>query len=56
MKNISPKLALVASDKTLDLLVSFLLKCNHFYWGVLKAIKKITDNVIEVQNIQDIKK
>ena len=53
MKNISPKLALVSlSDKTnLDLLVSFLLERNVEIistGGTYKAIKKITDNVIEV--------
>ncbi len=53
MKNISPKSALVSlSDKTnLDLLVSFLLERNVEIistGGTYKAIKKITDNVIEV--------
>ena len=53
MKNISPKSALVSlSDKTnLDLLISFLLERNVEIistGGTYKAIKKITDNVIEV--------
>ena len=53
MKNISPKSALISlSDKTnLDLLVSFLLERNVEIistGGTYKAIKKITDNVIEV--------
>ena len=53
MKNISPKSALVSlSDKTnLDLLISFLLERNVEIistGGTYKAIKKITNNVIEV--------
>ena len=53
MKNISPKSALVSlSDKTnLDLLISFLLERNVEIistGGTYKAIRKITDNVIEV--------
>ena len=53
MKNVSPKSALVSlSDKTnLDLLISFLLERNVEIistGGTYKAIKKITDNVIEV--------
>ena len=53
MKNILPKSALISlSDKTnLDLLVSFLLERNVEIistGGTYKAIKKITNNVMEV--------
>ena len=53
MKNILPKSALISlSDKTnLDLLVSFLLERNveiNSTGGTYKAIKKITNNVMEV--------